>query len=86
MNTPVFWEQVLLMLSEEVSAYQFDAWFRPIRPEQSGENTLYLVVEDPFVRNVLKQRYSRMIENAVEDCAGRKMEVCFPDPETPDAE
>ncbi|MBQ2956829.1 MAG: hypothetical protein IJE08_10250 [Clostridia bacterium] len=85
MDTPVFWDQVLMRLSQAISCFQYDAWFRPIKPEQADENTLYLVVEDPFVRSVLKQRYSRMIENAVEECAGRKMQVLFPDPETPAA-
>ena len=75
-----FWDKVLEILRGEVSEFQYNTWFKPMKAVMKDPDHLMILVEDAFVASLLTRRYTLSVKNAVALAAGRDIEIEF----TPD--
>lgn len=71
------WEQVLELLHEEVSDYQYMTWFKPMKPVMLDQDHMLILLDDKFTVNLVKQRHQMMIKNAVAISYGRDIQIDF---------
>ena len=75
-----FWDKVLEILRGEVSEFQYNTWFKPMKAVMKDPDHLLILVEDAFVASIMTRRYALSVKNAVALAAGRDIEIEF----TPD--
>jgi len=59
------WSRTLLLLKNEVSDICFSTYFRNIVPASISETTFDLSISDDFKRNIIKNNYAELIQNAL---------------------
>jgi len=59
------WENVLELLHNEVSNFQYNTWFKPMKPVMIDQDHMLILLDDKFIVNLVKQRHQLMIKNAV---------------------
>ena len=71
------WENVLELLHSEVSDFQYNTWFKPMKPVLLDPNHMLILLDDKFIVNLVKQRHQLMIKNAVAISYGRDIQIDF---------
>ena len=66
------WAAVLVEIQTKVSPQQFENWFRPVRAELPGNETLQLFVATGFVRDGIQKNYVALVRAALKDLFGWK--------------
>ena len=82
-NLEKSWERTLEFLRPEMTAVSFDTWIDPLTPHRLDEEKgcLYLVLGGGIGKNILEDRYSSIIESAIKQAFGIKLQTVFMDPE-----
>lgn len=60
-----FWNTALDHLAQQVSAHNFESWFRSLKLHHAEQNTVYLEVADDFVKAWIEKNYLDLIEDAL---------------------
>ena len=71
------WENVLELLHNEVSDFQYNTWFKPMKPVMIDQDHMLILLDDKFIVNLVKQRHQLMIKNAVAMSYGRDIQIDF---------
>lgn len=71
------WENVLELLHSDVSDFQYNTWFKPMKPVMIDQDHMLILLDDKFVVNLVKQRHQLMIKNAVAMSYGRDIQIDF---------
>jgi chromosomal replication initiator protein len=71
------WKQALASIEDKLNHQVFDAWFRPIEYEESGEKTVTLKVPNKFFKEWLSNNYLDIIKEALFVESGRHVDVEF---------
>ena len=71
------WDEVLENLHSAVSDYQYMTWFKPMKPILIDQDHMVIQMKDKFIVGLLKSRYHLMIQNAVNMCYGREIQIDF---------
>jgi len=71
------WENVLELLHNEVSNFQYNTWFKPMKPVMIDQDHMLILLDDKFIVNLVKQRHQLMIKNAVAISYGRDIQIDF---------
>ena len=71
------WENVLELLHNEVSDFQYNTWFKPMKPVMINQDHMLILLDDKFIVNLVKQRHQLMIKNAVAMSYGRDIQIDF---------
>ncbi|MDO4740306.1 MAG: chromosomal replication initiator protein DnaA [Eubacteriales bacterium] len=74
------WEEVLGLLREEITGFNYDTWIAPIVLMEVEDGVVRLEVSDMFIRSNLKKRYERFILQAVQTVFGPEYEAEFLSP------
>lgn len=69
------WDNVLLQMSEEISAVSFDTWIKPIKPVSLSETSITLSVGSTPNKNMVMTKFRSMIQSCLELAAGRSFEL-----------
>lgn len=82
-NLEKSWEKTLEFLRPEMTAVSYDTWIDPLTPFRLDEEKgcLYLVLGGGIGKNILEDRYSSIIEAAIKQAFGIKLQPVFMDPE-----
>lgn len=77
------WEKALEYLRPEMTAVSFDTWVDPLTPFRLDEEKgcLYLILGSGIGKNILEDRYSALIESALKQAFGTKLQAVFMDQE-----
>lgn len=75
------WEKVLDLLKPKTTPVSFDTWIDPLTPFRLDRErgTLYLISGDGIGRNLLEDRYKGLIEEAMRETFGVKLNAVFMD-------
>ncbi len=77
-NTTSQWDEVLDRLNLAVdNPYQYNTWFKNLKPMFLSADRLIVVTSDKFVCSIIRQRHAQMIQNVVNDVYGRNIELQF---------
>ncbi|MGB2878774.1 MAG: chromosomal replication initiator protein DnaA [Candidatus Omnitrophota bacterium] len=71
------WGKALTNLESEVNDQVFTAWFVPIRQLTVEDGAISLGVPNKFFENWIKEKYFSLIKAAVQQIAGKSMEIRF---------
>jgi chromosomal replication initiator protein len=74
-NANTLWEQVLSLLKENISSQTYQTWFEPIRFVETNKKSIVLEVPNKFFKNWVKEHYSDIIINAVENICNKKLSL-----------
>jgi chromosomal replication initiator protein len=69
------WPSVLVEIQGQISSQQFETWFRPVRSQRVGNETLELWVPTPFAREGLIRNFANLIRTTLKKSAGWKEPV-----------
>lgn len=69
------WDNVLLQMSEEITAVSYDTWIKPIQPVSISDNTITLSVVSNPNKNMIMTKFRSMIQSCLELAAGRSFEI-----------
>jgi len=77
------WEKVLDLLKPKTTPVSFDTWIDPLTPYRLDKErgTLYLISGDGIGKNLLEDRYKGLIEEAIKETFGVKLNAVFMDSE-----
>ncbi len=77
------WEKALDILKPEMTAVSFETWVDPITPYRLDEENglIYLILGGGIGKNILEDRYSNIIESALKQVFGIKLQPVFLEPE-----
>lgn len=77
------WEKALDILKPEMTAVSFETWVDPITPYRLDEENglIYLILGGGIGKNILEDRYSSIIETALKQAFGIKLQPIFLEPE-----
>ena len=79
-NTSQQWDRFLQFLKDNLSAEQYNAWFKPLSLESFDEgtpSTLTLRVPSPFFAEYLEQHFLSLIAAAINKVFGRGIELYY---------
>ncbi|MBQ8954886.1 MAG: chromosomal replication initiator protein DnaA [Clostridia bacterium] len=71
------WENVLSLMRQEVTDYQFATWFKPLKPIIVGDNRMVFEFENKFSLTIMRQNYYLMLKNAVMISYGKDYQIDF---------
>lgn len=70
-----FWGEVKDNLKNRVSSHNYDSWFRDIECLERDSDTVYLGVENPFLKAWIEENYLGLISDSIGAVTGRTYEV-----------
>ncbi|AEJ60288.1 Chromosomal replication initiator protein dnaA [Spirochaeta thermophila DSM 6578] len=73
----IVWKETLNLLRGVLSEQEFRLWFFEVDYYDGSEETLRIRVPSSFVRDQIKQRYQRLIEDKFYELLGRKLLLDF---------
>lgn len=71
------WDKTTNIIKSEFTEVGFNTWIKPIKPIKISQNTLYLSVQNEFIKGTLETRYKDLIANAVKLVSSKKYEICI---------
>jgi chromosomal replication initiator protein len=71
------WKKALALLSSEVNEQVFTAWFSPIQQISVSEDSLSLGLPNKFFENWIREKYSTVIQDAVNRVSGKELKIDF---------
>ena len=69
------WENVLSLMHQEVTDYQYATWFQPLKPIFVGDNRIVFEFENNFSLTIMRQNYYLMLKNAVMISYGKDYQI-----------
>lgn len=69
------WQNVLLQMSEEISAASFDTWIKTIKPISLDGSGITLSVGSSLNKNMIMTKFRSMLESCLEFAAGQSLEL-----------
>ena len=69
------WAKVLKILESETSPVSYQTWFQSLKPLSIQENTLFIETYDDFTKDILQQRYMRLLENSIKQATNQQYEI-----------
>lgn len=78
------WERALARLIQTLPEQQYQQWLAQTRGIEVRSGVLHVAVGNPYVRATLKQNYYPAISRAVQEVAGRRMNIEFDIRQMPD--
>lgn len=76
-NINEIWSQALEIIREEITEVSFNTWVKPLEPGKIINNQFYLIVQTDFYKDILINRYSSLIKNAVKQVTTVTYEIIF---------
>lgn len=71
------WDECLGFIRDNISAAQFDSWFKPITSLGFEDNKLKLMLPSPFVVDVLEQRFLPLLGSAIKKVYGSGVTLTY---------
>ena len=71
------WNNCLLYIKDRVQDQAYQTWFDGISASQSKENEILLQVPNQFHYEWLDSKYSKLINSAVKECAGKELKINY---------
>jgi len=71
------WNNVLEILESELSEIGFMTWLKPLEPVSLKDETISIIVDSVFMKDMLESKYISLIENAILISTGNKHKVVF---------
>ncbi len=71
------WQSCLKYISLRVKKHSFNTWFKHTRVSPDNNGGLKLIVPNQFVADWLESHYFDLICKAIQDIAGKNLELCF---------
>lgn len=68
------WQQILDKLQNELTAQQYNTWFRPLHALEKEEG-IELLAPNRFVQDWIREKYLLRISDIAQEIAGRKLEI-----------
>lgn len=69
------WPSILKILETETSPVSFQTWFKNLKPILLRDNILTIETLDDFSKDILKNRYIRLIQNAITQVTHYEYEI-----------
>lgn len=69
------WKQVLSQIKEVTTPTCYNIWFEHLVLKSIKDDTIYLETPNAFTKRALNDRYSRLLNNTIEDVFGRSYEI-----------
>ena len=71
------WSRVCdtLIKSEAVTDISYETWIKPLKPQGIVGDRFILQIDNAFMRNIVKTRYSDLIRNAIKSITHREYEI-----------
>lgn len=66
MTTNEFWENVLGLLSTQISEQNFYTWIEPMHFHDKSDDTVTLHVPSRFMKDIVEERYLETLRGAIE--------------------
>ncbi len=73
----LFWKEALNQIQQDVSAQEFEMWFRNMVYHSSRENEIVVNVPSSFYRDQVAQRYLSRMETILYELSGHRMALTF---------
>jgi chromosomal replication initiator protein len=83
-NAAEIWSTLLPLLEEQMTPTAYKTWFSDVEPVALTEDQFYLCCATDFKRNVLKERYQTILEDAFYELFSSKIQVVIIIPEEKD--
>lgn len=64
-NIEKIWQDSLQLIKEELTEVSFNTWIKTLEPVKIINNNFYLIVQTDFYKDILINRYSSLIKNAI---------------------
>lgn len=71
------WTEAMAVLSQKLSAQNFDLWFRPIHCEKTEGHCLHLVAPNFFIKEWFETHYLRVVLDTIEQLSDRNYTVTW---------
>ncbi|MEY8303841.1 DnaA N-terminal domain-containing protein [Anaerosalibacter bizertensis] len=59
------WNKAIDIIKKELTEVSFNTWIRDINPIEINDNSFYISVKNAFAQNIVKERYGKLIKNAL---------------------
>lgn len=76
-NINKIWSQALEIIKEEITEVSFNTWVKPLEPGKIINNQFYLIVQTDFYKDILINRYSALITNAIKQITSLEYKIVF---------
>lgn len=71
------WDRTKELIKSRVNPQSYERWFLPLKLIELSSERIILETPNKFFKDWIKDRYSKLIEDALEKCAGKKISVSF---------
>ncbi len=71
------WDNCLQLIKSKIPNQAYQTWFDGISASQSKENEILLQVPNQFHYEWLDSKYSKLINSAVKECAGKELKINY---------
>lgn len=76
-NLEDIWQDVLVLIKEELSEVSFNTWLKTIEPISISMNKIILGAPNNFTKGILQGRYLNLIKNAIEQITKKEYSIEF---------
>jgi chromosomal replication initiator protein len=76
-NISDIWSQALEIIREEITEVSFNTWVKPLEPGKIINDQFYLIVQTDFYKDILINRYSSLIKNAIKQITSIEYKIIF---------
>jgi chromosomal replication initiator protein len=73
-DAAALWDKASQLIKSQINGVSYDSWFKDIQPVDFDGDTLTLMVNIEFIRNMLRNNYDQLIRAAVSQSAGRPID------------
>ena len=77
MTSGNLWDKCLQLIKSKIPNQAYQTWFDGISASQSKENEILLQVPNQFHYEWLDSKYSKLINSAVKECAGKELKINY---------
>ncbi|SDL15681.1 chromosomal replication initiator protein DnaA [Natronincola ferrireducens] len=74
-NLPQIWEKTLTIIKTELTEVSFNTWIKAIEPISLDSDEIVLGSPNEFIRDILRNRYSILISNALKQATSKQYQV-----------
>ncbi len=76
-NIEKIWHEGLELIKEELTEVSFNTWIKTLEPVKIINDNFYLIVQTDFYKDILVNRYSTLIKNAIKQVTSIEYNIIF---------
>ncbi len=76
-DAAALWERASQMIKSQINGVSYESWFKDIKPVDFDGESLKLLVNIEFIRNMLRNNYDQLIRAALAQSAGRPIDYAI---------